>query len=79
MWGAGPSAIETITKGEFNTDPDTINTGKFIQLFKDYNMPNEISTTAEEISSGQNKGKTKHRRTLAKISIPRKKLRIQKH
>ena len=26
IWGAGPSAIENITKGEFNTDPDTINT-----------------------------------------------------
>ena len=39
IWGAGPSAIETITKGEFNTDPDTINTEKLIQLFKDYYMP----------------------------------------
>ena len=34
--GAGPSAIETIPKGEFNTDPDMINTEKLIQLFKDY-------------------------------------------
>ena len=39
IWGAGPSAIEIITKGEFNTDPDTINTVKLIQLFKDYYMP----------------------------------------
>ena len=39
IWGAGPSAIETITKGEFNTDPDTINTERLIQLFKDYYMP----------------------------------------
>ena len=39
VWGAGPSAIETITKGEFNTDSDTINTEKLIQLFKDYYMP----------------------------------------
>ena len=38
-WGAGTSAIETNTKGEFNTDPDTINTEKVIQLFKDYYMP----------------------------------------
>ena len=38
--GAGPSAIETITEGEFNTeDPDSINTEKLIQLFKDYYMP----------------------------------------
>ena len=28
IWGAGPSAKETITKGEFNKDPDTINTEK---------------------------------------------------
>ena len=34
--GAGPFAIEMITKGEFNTDPDTINTVLLIQLFKDY-------------------------------------------
>ena len=36
---AGPSAIETITKGEFNTDPDTIKTEKLVQLIKDYYMP----------------------------------------
>ena len=29
-WGAGRSAIEKITKGEFNTDPDTINAEKLI-------------------------------------------------
>ena len=39
IWGAGPSAIEAITKGEFNTDPDTINTEKLIQLIRDYYMP----------------------------------------
>ena len=39
IWGAGPSAIEIISKGEFNTDPDTINTEKLLQLFKDYYMP----------------------------------------
>ena len=33
--GAGPSAIETITKGELNTDLNTINTEKLIKLFKD--------------------------------------------
>ena len=33
VWGAGQSAIEIITKGEFNTDPDTIKTDKTIQLF----------------------------------------------
>ena len=39
IWGAGPSTIEMITKGDFNTDPNTNNTGKLIQLFKDYYMP----------------------------------------
>ena len=39
IWGAGPSAIKRISKGEFNTDPDTINTEKLTQLFKDYYMP----------------------------------------
>ena len=39
IWGAGPSAIETITKGEFNTDPGAIKTEKLVQLFKDYYMP----------------------------------------
>ena len=39
IWGAGPSAIENITKGEFNTDPDTIDTERLLQLFKDYYMP----------------------------------------
>ena len=39
IWGAGPSAIEIISKGEFNTHPDTINTEKLKQLFKDYYMP----------------------------------------
>ena len=39
IWGAGPSTIEIISKGEFNTVPDTINTEKLIQVFKDYYMP----------------------------------------
>ena len=38
-WGAGPSAIENITKVEFNTDPNTINTERLLQLFEDYYMP----------------------------------------
>ena len=40
IWGARPSAIEIITKGEFNTDPDTIKVEKLIQLFWEYYMPN---------------------------------------
>ena len=38
-WWVEPSAVETITKREFNTDPDTINIEKLIQLFKDYYVP----------------------------------------
>ena len=36
IWEAGQSAIETIIKGECNTDPDTINTERPKQLLKDY-------------------------------------------
>ena len=39
IWGAGPSSIEIITEGEFNTDSDTIKTDKLIQLFREYYMP----------------------------------------
>ena len=43
IWGAGPYAIETITKGAINTDPDTIKTERLIQLFKGYYMPKRIT------------------------------------
>ena len=43
IWGAGPSAVEIITKGEFNTDPDTIKTDKLIHLFRQYYMPKRNS------------------------------------
>ena len=36
--GAGPSAIEIFTKGEFRTNPETIKTDKLIQLFREYSM-----------------------------------------
>ena len=39
IWGAGPSSIGNIIKKEFNTDPDTINTKRILQLFKDYCIP----------------------------------------
>ena len=39
IWVAGLSAIDNITKGEFNTVPDTINTERLLQLIKDYDMP----------------------------------------
>ena len=59
IWSAGPSAIEIISKGEFNTDPDTIKTEKLIQLFREHYMPKKTPTTAVEFSSGQNKKKMK--------------------
>ena len=43
IWSAGPSAIEIITKGELNTDPDTIKTDTLIQLFREYYMPKRIT------------------------------------
>ena len=39
IWEAGPLAIETITKGEINTDSDTINTERLMKLLKDYYLP----------------------------------------
>ena len=39
IWDAGPSAIEIISKDEFNTDLDTIETDKLIQIFREYYMP----------------------------------------
>ena len=61
--GAGPSAIEIINKGEFNTDPDIIKTDKLIQLDREY-----WNTAAVETSYGQNKKLTRRntRRTLTK-------------
>ena len=35
--------IEIITKGEFNTDPDTIKTDKLIQLLREYYMSKRIT------------------------------------
>ena len=68
IWGAGPSAIETITKREFNTDPDTINTEKLIQLFKDYYMPkrNTYHSRGDFLwaKQGENETPEEHRQKL---------------
>ena len=63
IWGAGPSTIETITKGEFNTDPDTINTEKLIQLLKDYYMPKRNNYHSREDFFGQSRKKAKHQKS----------------
>ena len=73
IWGAGPSAIANITKGEFNTDPNTINTKRLLQIFKDYYLPKRNTYHSRGVSSGQNKKKTKPRKNTGENwSIPRK-------
>ena len=64
-------AIETITKGEFNTDPDTINTEKLIQLFKDDYMPkrNTYHTREDFVWAKQEENETpeEHWRKLVSL------------
>ena len=80
IWGAGPSAIETITKGGFNTDPDTINTEKLIQLFKDYYMPqqNTYHNRGDFFCAKQEENETPEEH-WQKLVFLEKKLRIQRH
>ena len=67
FWGAGPSAIEIITKGEFNTDPDTITTDSFEYSYsKSIICRKEIRTIAAGIFSGPNKKKTRHQKNTGK-------------
>ena len=56
---AGPSAIEIITSGEFNTDPDAIKTDNFYNYFENTTCQRETPITAVEISSGQSKKTTR--------------------
>ena len=74
--GDGPSAIEIFTKGEINTDPDTINTDKLIQIYREYYMPKKTPTIAVQTSSGQNKKRRDTRRAFEKTNNPRK-MRLQ--
>ena len=71
IWGAGPPAIENITRGEFNTDPDTINTERLLQLFKDYYMPkrNTHRSRGDFISTKQEENETpeEHWRKLVSL------------
>ena len=59
-WSAGPSAIEIITKGEFNTDPDNIKTEKLIQLFREHYMPkkNTYHSRGDFFSAKQEENET---------------------
>ena len=69
IWGAGPFAIETITKEEFNTDPDTINNENLYTYSNITTCLNATSITAAETSSRQNKKNTKHQKTTGETSI----------
>ena len=42
------NAFENLTKEEFNTDPDTINTERLLQLFKDCYMPKRNKYNSSE-------------------------------
>ena len=79
IWGAGPSAIETITKREFNTDPDTINTDKLIQLFKDYYMPkrNTYHSRGDFFWAKQEENETPEEHWRKLVTLEKK--RFQRH
>ena len=77
IWGAGQSAIEIITKGEFNTDPDTIKIEKLIQLFREYYMPKRTTYHSRGDFFWAKQGDT--RGTLEKTSNTGNELRFQEH
>ena len=69
--GAGPSGIEIITKGEFNTDSDTIKIEKLIQLFRECYMPkrNTYHSRGDSFWAKQEDNDTseEHRQNLIKL------------
>ena len=73
IWGGGPSAIETITKREFNTNPDTINTEKLIRLIKDYYMPkrNTYHTRGDFVWAKQEENETSENQWRKLVSLER--------
>ena len=55
IWGAGPAAIEIITKGELNTDPDTIKTDNLADnLFIRIELGNKRTALSCEKKQGEN-------------------------
>ena len=64
VWGDGPGALEEITKGEYNTDPDNIKADALMTMFKECYTPKGVSTIEEAISSGQNARTQKHPKTI---------------
>ena len=74
IWGAGPSAIENITKREFNTEPDTIDTERLLQLFKDYYMPkrNIYRSRGDFFWAKQEKNETSEEHWRKLVSLEKK-------
>ena len=78
IWG--PSAIGNITEKEFNTDPDTINTERLLQLFKDYYIPKRSTyhSRGDFVWAKQEKNENPEEYWRKLVSLE-KKLRIQGH
>ena len=76
MWKAGPKAIEDITEGQFNTDPDTITADKSFYSSQLLNYsgiifdPDETPTTARAVTSGHKKKKIKRQKNSGKNLAP---------
>ena len=58
LWGVAPEALSQITRAEYKTGPDSIK----IKNTPNTIYRNELLTTIEEIFSGRNNQKKKHRR-----------------
>ena len=66
--GAGPSATEIITKGEFSKDPDNIKTDKRLQLFREDYIPTRNTNHSQgDFVLGKTR-KRKTRKTLEEVS-----------
>ena len=76
---AGPSAVKIITKGEFNTYPDTIKNDKLIQLFRENYMPKRktYDSRGDFFWAKQEDNETPEEHCKKLITL--KKLRLQKH
>ena len=79
IWGAGPSAIKIITKGELITYPDSIKTDNLPQLFREHHMPTRnTNRSCGNFCLGKARRKRNTRSPLEKTSTAREELRISK-
>ena len=69
IWGAGPSAIEIITKGELTRTPTQSKPTSWYNYSENITCQEQTHTTAVETSSGQNKKKTKRPKNTGKNHI----------